>query len=158
MFFGLTALLYCLRLPETCHRIFVANQIAKILDVSSTFDWKYVLSTANPRIRGYSVEQMTSKSRWISGPSFLSRKRSEWPKQEIFHAQQLKVVSLSSVNSTVLNIVDAIRFSRWNKVTREKAVCIFFAEKFRESNSEMKLAHYTRAFLTVFLQYSESRF
>ena len=79
-----TTVLYWLRTPEMRHRIFVANRIAKILDVSSAFDWKYVSSKANPAddgTRGYSVEQMTSKSRWISGPSFLSQKRSEWPKR-----------------------------------------------------------------------------
>ena len=134
------------------HRIFVANRIAKILDVSSAFDWKYVSSKANPAddgTRGYSVEQMTSKSRWISGPSFLSQKRSEWPKQEILHAQQVKVVSFSSVNSTVSNIVDATRFSSWNKIIRVIAVCILFADKCRKRNAEMKLAHYIRAYLHV---------
>ena len=78
-----TTVLYWLRTPEIRHRIFVANRIAKILYVSSAFDWMYVSSRANPAddgTRGYSVEQMTSKSRWISGPSFLTQKRSEWPK------------------------------------------------------------------------------
>ena len=147
-----TTVLYWLRTPEMRHRIFVANRIAKILDVSFAFDWKYVSSTANPAddgTRGYSVEQMTSKSRWISGPSFLSQKRSEWPKQEILLAQQVKVVSFSSVNSTVSNIVDAARFSSWNKIIRVTAVCILFADKCRKRNAEMKLAHYTRAYLHV---------
>ena len=148
-----TAVLYWLRTPEVCQRIIVANRITKVLDVSSASDWKYVLPTANPAddgTRGYSVEQMTSKSRWISGPSFLSQKRYEWPKQEILHAQQVKVISFSSVNSTVANIVEETRISSWNKVTRVKAACIFFAEKFRKPNSEMKLAHYSRAYLHVF--------
>ena len=63
--FDSTTVLYCLRTPEMRHRIFVANRIAKFLDVSSTFDWNYVPSTANPAdegTRGYSVEQMTSKT------------------------------------------------------------------------------------------------
>ena len=61
-----TTVLYWLRTPEMRQRIFVENRIAKILDVSSAFDWKYVPSTASPAdygTRGYSVEQMTSKSR-----------------------------------------------------------------------------------------------
>ena len=47
------------------HRIFVANRLAKILDVSSAFNWKYVPFAANPADDGtqrYSVEQMPSKS------------------------------------------------------------------------------------------------
>ena len=92
---------------------------------------------------------MTSKSRWISGPSCLSQKRSEWPKQEILHAKQVKVVSFSSVNSTVSNIVDATRFSSWNKIIRVIAVCILFSDKCWKGNAEMKLAHYIRAYLHV---------
>ena len=75
-----TTVLYWLRTPEMRHRIFVAIRIAKILDVSSAFDGKYVSSTVNPAddgTRGYSVEEMAAKSRWISGTSFLSQKRSE---------------------------------------------------------------------------------
>ena len=156
-----TTVLYWLRTPEMRHRIFVANRIAKILDVSSAFDWKYVSSKANPAddgTRGYSVEQMTSKSRWISGPPFLSQKRSEWPKQEILHAQQVKVVSFSSVNSTVSNIVDATKFSSWNKIIRVIAVCILFADKCRKRNAEMKLAHYIRAYLHVMHNIQEQDF
>ena len=147
-----TTVLYWLRTHEKRHRILVAIRIAKILDVSSVFDEKYVSSTANPAddgTRGYSVEQMTSKSRWISGPSFLSQRRSEWPKQEIFHAQQVKVISFSSVNSTVSNIVDVTIFSSWNKIIRVIALCILFADKCRKRHAEMKLAHFTRAYLHV---------
>ena len=147
-----TTVLYWLRTPEMRHRIFVANRIVKILDVSSAFDWKYASSTANPAddgTREYSVEQMTSKPRWISGPSFLSQRRSEWPKQEILHAQQVKVFSFSSVKSTVSNIVDVTRFSSWNKIIRVIALCILFADKCRKRHAEMKLAHFTRAYLYV---------
>ena len=137
-----TTVLYWLRTPEMRHRIFVANRIANILDVSSAFDWKYVSSTANPAddgARGYSVEQMTSMSRWISGPSFLSQRRSEWPKREILFAQQVKVISFSSVNSTVSNIVGVTRFSSWNKITRKIALCILFADKCRKRHDTQKL-------------------
>ena len=92
---------------------------------------------------------MTSKSWWISGPSFLSQRRPEWPKQEILHAQQVKVILFSSVNSTVSNIVDVTRFSSWNKIIRVIALCILFADKCRKPNAEMKLPHFTRAYLYV---------
>ena len=90
---------------------------------------------------------MTANSRWISGQSFLSQKRSEWPKREILHAQQVKVISFSSVNSTVSDIVDATIFSRWNKTIRVITVFILFADKCRKRNAEMKLADYIRAYL-----------
>ena len=83
----------------------------------------------------------------------MSQNRSEWPKQEILHAQQVKIVSFSSINSTVSNIVAATRFSGWNKIIRMIALCIFFADKCKKRNAEMKKrnaeAHFTRAYLHV---------
>ena len=61
-----TTVRYWLRTSEMRHKIFVADRIAKILDVPSAFNWKYVLSTVHPAkgdTQGFSVEQMTSKSR-----------------------------------------------------------------------------------------------
>ena len=66
-----TTVLYWLRTPEMRHIVFIANRSAKILNVSSAFDWRYIPSAANPAddgTRGYSVYQMTSESRWISEP------------------------------------------------------------------------------------------
>ena len=65
------------------------------------------------------------------------------------HAQQLNVFSFSSVNSTVSNIVEATIFSNCNKIIRVMAVFILFAGKCRQHSAEMKLAHFTRAYLHV---------
>ena len=69
--------LYSLRTPEIRHRIFIANRLAKNLDVSSTQDWFYISSTRNPAddgTRGHNVHQMSVNSRWLLGPPFLSKK------------------------------------------------------------------------------------
>ena len=60
---------------------------------------------------------------------------------------RVKVVWCSSVNSIVSNIVDGRRFSNWNKIIRVIVVCILFADECSKRNSEMKLAHYTIAYL-----------
>ncbi|XP_075256011.1 uncharacterized protein LOC142348522 [Convolutriloba macropyga] len=60
-----TTVLYWLRTPEICHRIFIANRLAKILDVCSAQDWFYISSTRNPAddgTRGYNVHQMNVNS------------------------------------------------------------------------------------------------
>ena len=72
-----TTVLYWLRTPEIRRRIFIANRLAKILDVSSAQDWFYISSTRNPAddgTRGYNIHQMHVNSRWLLGPSFLSKK------------------------------------------------------------------------------------
>ena len=40
--------LYWLRTPEIRHRVFVANRLAKIIDVSTAHDWNYITSAENP--------------------------------------------------------------------------------------------------------------
>ena len=42
-----TTVLHWLRTPEMRHRIFVANRRAKILDVSSSLNWRYIASSDN---------------------------------------------------------------------------------------------------------------
>ena len=64
-----TTVLHWLRTPEMRHRIFVANRLAKILDVSSSLNWRYIASSDNPAddgSRGYEVRQMNATSRWLS--------------------------------------------------------------------------------------------
>ena len=43
-----TTVLYWLRTPERRHRFFIANRFAKILDISSVFDWRHFPVAANP--------------------------------------------------------------------------------------------------------------
>ena len=133
-------------------RIFIANRLAKILDVSSAFDWRYIPSAANPAddgTRGYSVYQMTSESRWISVPSFLSKHRSDWPKQEILESQYEKIVSFPSSVPVTETVVDLKRFSSWNKLIRVIAFCFFFANKCKKRSKNIQLGHYTKAYLHI---------
>ena len=139
------------------HRIFNANCLAKILDVSSAFDsvhlMRYIPSAANPAdygTRGYSVYQRTSESRWISGSSFLSKHRSDWPKQEILQSQYVKIVPFpSSVLLTEL-VFDLKRFSSWNRLIRIIAFCFFFfADKCKKRSKDIHLDHYTKAYLHI---------
>ena len=154
-----TTVRYWLRTPEMRHRIFIANRLVKILDVSSVFDWRYIPSAANPAdngTQGYSVFQMTSESGWISGPSFLSKHRSDWPKQEIRQSQYVKIVSLPSSVPVTETVVDLKRFSSWNKLIRAMAFCFFFADKCKKRSKDIQLDHYTKAYLHI-IQTTEKR-
>ena len=68
------------------HRIFVANRIAKILDVSPSLSWRYIASSDNPAddgSRGYEVQQMNAASLRLSGPSYLCSEEKVWPCQDL---------------------------------------------------------------------------
>ena len=89
-----TTVLYWLRTPEIRHRIFIANRLAKILDVSSAQDWFYISSTRNPAddgTRGYNVHQMNVNSRWLLGPSFLSQNKNSGRNKIYFLLNMVKL-------------------------------------------------------------------
>ena len=92
---------------------------------------------------------MTSESRWISGPSFLSRHRSDWPKQEILQPQYVKIVSFPFSVSVTETVVDLKRFSSWNKLIRVIVFCFFFADKCKKRSKNIQLGHYTKAYLHI---------
>ena len=76
-----TTLHHWLRTPEMRHRNFVAKRLAKILDVSSSLNWRYIASSDNPGddgSRGYGVREMNAFSRWLSRPSFVCSEEKEW--------------------------------------------------------------------------------
>ena len=65
--------------------------MSHLLLIGGTFHRQ--LTPADDGTRGYSVYQMTSESRWISGRSFVSKHRSDWPKQQILESQYVKIIS-----------------------------------------------------------------
>ncbi|CAB3995640.1 Hypothetical predicted protein, partial [Paramuricea clavata] len=60
---------------------FVGVRVAEIQESWSPSSWRYVPSEENPAddlSRGITVEELSS-GRWINGPSFLSKPKTEWP-------------------------------------------------------------------------------
>ena len=92
---------------------------------------------------------MRSESRWISGPSFLSNRRSDWPKQKVQQSQYLKIVSLSSSVPVTETVVNMKIFSSWNRLIRVIAFCFFFADKCKKRSKDIQLGHYTKAYLHI---------
>ena len=92
---------------------------------------------------------MTSESRWISEPSFLSKHRSDWPKQEILQPQYVKIAFFPSLVPVTETVVNLKRFSSWNKSIRVIAFCFFFADKCKKRSKDIQLGHYTKSYLHI---------
>ena len=104
-----TTVLHWLRTPLMWHRIFVANRLAKIFDVSSSLNWRYIASSDNPAddgSRGYEIRQMNATSRWLSGPSFLRSEGKEWPCQDLLkhHPLVFSIQPLKPLNSQLKGV------------------------------------------------------
>ena len=67
----------CKRFP-----VFVANRVQRIRQCSQPSQWRYVGSAENPADDASRGKfELSSKSRWLSGPEFLLKPESEWPEQ-----------------------------------------------------------------------------
>lgn len=68
---------------ESCrYKVFVANRIVEILELTSASQWRYVNSNQNPAddiTRGKPVQELITQDRWHKGPSFLYLPTSQWP-------------------------------------------------------------------------------
>lgn len=100
--------------------IFEANRVAKIQEISSSSQWYYVPTKANPAdvvSRGLSVRELIDCEVWWNGPSFLLEHSSSWPRQKI-------ITPVENINNPENNQVLAVgchvsnskcRFSLFNK-------------------------------------------
>ena len=64
-------------------QVFVANQVAEILDTTDVSQWKHVSGINNPAdigTRAINIEKL-KRSEWLTGPAWLKRPESEWPEQ-----------------------------------------------------------------------------
>ena len=114
-----TTVLYWLGKFEIRHWMFLANRLAKNLDISSAHDWFYILLARNPAdcgTRSYNVIQMNINSRWLLVPSFLCEKNT-WPNQDFFSAQHVKIKKADPIKELKCKI-DISRFSNWNRLPR----------------------------------------
>jgi len=51
-------------------------------NLSQVHQWRYVCSGDNPAddsSRGLAIESLLNSTRWLNGPHFLSKEKSEWP-------------------------------------------------------------------------------
>lgn len=67
---------------------FVANRLSVIHENSAPHQWRYVSSEDNPAdevSRGLTVEEMSTSSKWLSGPEFLKKKEEFWPCDPTIH-------------------------------------------------------------------------
>ena len=148
-----TTFFYWLRAPEIRHRIFVANRLAKIIDVSTAHDWNYITSADNPAddgSRGYEVKQMDCSSRWLNGPSFLQLPKSDWLCQDILKARISNVLIVHPLQTNLHSAnecpIDIACFSNWNRLVRIAANCLFFLDRLKKQSICLPLAHHTLAY------------
>ena len=116
-------------------KIFVANRVTQILELTDVAHWHHVRSESNPAdclSRGASPLELKNYEAWWHGPTWLSRPTGEWPAQpknldvnglelpEIRGNQVNAFVAISS-NTDLLD-----RFSTLQRLLRVTCYCLRF--------------------------------
>nr|XP_024219401.1 uncharacterized protein LOC112211610 [Halyomorpha halys] len=128
-----------LRLPHSRLKTFVANRIAKILELSELSSWYHVTSennAADVASRGICPSELPCCNDWWKGPNWLSNPKREWPIQngsissdplklpETKDADTITMLAVSPGESELDKILE--RFSSYNRMIRVFAYALRF--------------------------------
>ena len=85
-------------------KVFVANRIARIHEVTSPEQWKHIASEENPSdpaSRGLLPSQLLDHSLWWSGPPWLSLHISHWPSSKMVISTDLSEFKTTTIHTLV---------------------------------------------------------
>ena len=106
------------------HCAFIANQVGEILDTTEPSQWNHCPGALNPAddgSRGLPVTAITSESRWLNGPVFLTLSEEKWPKGNSkleSSSQQKQETSAYSASQAQTSKEDFILLTKYSSLTR----------------------------------------
>ncbi|XP_074032901.1 uncharacterized protein [Leptinotarsa decemlineata] len=126
--------LYWIRSEARRFKMFVAQRLGEIQELTNTCDWRYVgtkENVADEATKQYSKMDFSPDCRWLKGPEFLYMTAEFWPVEEKFRTNNNgQEVDLEENNVLVHvnmndkgNVVttDPNKFSKWQKLLRSTA-------------------------------------
>lgn len=127
-----TAVLKYIRNDNKRYKTFVANRVHTIREMTEVKQWRHIETKLNPAdcaSRGCKAIALTQSTTWLSGPHFLRKQNSEWPKSDIdtqtcndgdVEVKRDVVVMATTINQNPTH--DFIHHhSNWNKLKRAVA-------------------------------------
>ena len=138
-----TIVLNWLRSESATFKTFVGVRVVEIQAAWDPKCWRYVPSESNPAddlSRGISVKEL-STGRWINGPDFLSKPKTEWPINEKYEVSSndsekrkpSKAVAVITKSQPLLNPEN---FSSWEKLSRVTAYCLRFVNNIKSKTRD----------------------
>jgi len=86
-------------------KVFVANRVAQIIDLSSPTQWMHVPTSSNPAdiiTRGIDVQSLSTNELWWNGPSWLSQDKKYWSECPLLTDEVPEIRQINLVLATVL--------------------------------------------------------
>lgn len=132
-----TIVLWYLANEDKRFQTFVANRVARILDSTSSFQWRHVNTMNNPAddcSRGLSAQELCNSKRWLVGPNFLVEREDSWPVSPVMRdirpdeAEVKKDAQVYLAEEESTSTVDQLlnRYSSWYRLRKAVAWILRF--------------------------------
>lgn len=117
-----TIVLSWLAKPPCCWMTFVANRVAKIIEVIDPIHWRHVESESNPAdlaSRGVPPQDLLENDLWWHGPTWLKTAPDLWPNQITIDCSELEKKPIKVNFAYFQNYEDVLeRFSSFSRALR----------------------------------------
>lgn len=127
-------------------KVFVANRLSMIHEITSVHQWRHVPSASNPAdlgSRGIMPSEVHAlKSVWLCGPSFLQEEEGSWPTTPLLQEVTAVDIEVKKVNTSFTvagdanvfrNLID--RHSSWSRLRRVTAWVIRFVNQLKDKKA-----------------------
>ena len=160
-----TTVLHWIKNNCRSYKVFIANRLGEIDELSRSDEWQYVPTSVNVADLATKKNDyvLTSDSDWFSGPSFLHQPRSYWPQQpeikiigDDILLEKVQVVQDNNVTCN-LPVPEPSRFSSWLRLLRCTATVLLFIEKCRKSEIKVFNEKLMNKAELLLLRYSQER-
>ena len=130
--------LYWIRSDAGRFKVFVAQRLGEIQDLTNATQWRYVPSKLNPADQGTKKSTLDFSENSISlfGPKFLKEDCQNWPQEKETKEKlecrdvmeyQNDIVLLTLINQNLM-VPEPQRFSKWNRLRRTTAWMLRFVK------------------------------
>lgn len=141
-----TVVLAWLHKPPSHWKVFVANRVTEVLEVTPSNQWRHVPSEDNPAdcaSRGIAPEELYKNQLWWNGPAWLKEHQESWP--ILKNASSLKTDMEVRKSTVITTLTTTIPDLLNNFSTKIKTVRVFgyirrFIFNSRAKNQQARLA------------------
>lgn len=133
---------------SSCLKVYVANRVSQILEVTEAGQWNYVNTKENPAdliSRGVSAGLIKTAKLWWQGPSWLSKEESAWSscvpqilkERDLPERREVKLamIVVKSTNKVIQH------YSDWNRLKHGVAWLMRFMEYLKDRKSVSRLPY-----------------
>ena len=110
-------------------KVFVANRVTEILELSDVDQWRHIPGDINPAdvlSRGVTDPMVLQNGRWFYGTEFLEKDEEHWPNSTVTSladddSEIKRKMVLVALNMVISETIDPDKISSWSRLRRVAA-------------------------------------